>query len=76
MPDPIKPTQADIERAAQFLSESDGDFTELSELFALHAQHAREQALEEAATYVEGDDPSPFHKYYAAAIRDLKEPKP
>ncbi len=58
MPDPIKPTAADYAAAenaasAANLVTNDGyyefDLEKLTESFALHAQQAREQVLEEAA---------------------------
>lgn len=35
-PAPVEVTQADRDRAAKFISESDGDFAELAALFAAH----------------------------------------
>lgn len=70
----ITPTQADRDIAVRFIPENFDGFDELAQLFALHAQRAREQALDEAERAIKAAqyDPAPYTKALYA-IRALKE---
>lgn len=52
-PAPVEVTQADRDRAAKFISESDGDFAELAALFAAHRiAHSAPADLVEAVAWM------------------------
>lgn len=89
MPDTIKPTQADRDAALKIIvawsAGRNGAMREVESFLALHAQQAREQALEEAASIADRHIARAvphyeFSKGYseakaliATAIRALKE---
>lgn len=76
MADPIKPTGADEAMAARYNRE----FPELrlAQAFALRAQQAREQALEEAAMLIETgafrtDEDNPPHEIWTHGFEAARE---
>lgn len=82
MADPIKPTAADSDLAGWFERRMGPEWKgRTANLVALHAQQAREQALEEAAkvadrTYISDAFRFELGKEVAANIRALKEQRP